>query len=75
VNGGLSPGALLKQADLALYRSKEAGRNTVRLYQPEMQVRAASRSVYEAQLPAALPNEERDPDDQSEVDGPGRIIG
>lgn len=75
VNGGLSPGALLKQADLALYRSKEAGRNTVRLYQPEMEVRAASRSAFEAQLPAASPNDERAPEDQAEVDGPGRIIG
>ena len=36
---------LLKQADLALYRAKDAGRNTIRFFNPAMQAAIDERSA------------------------------
>jgi diguanylate cyclase (GGDEF)-like protein/PAS domain S-box-containing protein len=41
---------LLKQADLALYRAKNSGRNTLRFFDPEMQSKATARATLEADL-------------------------
>lgn len=45
---------LLKQADLAMYRAKTAGRNTLRIFEPEMQVTATNRTRLEQDLHDAL---------------------
>ncbi len=45
---------LLKRADLAMYQSKGAGRNTVRFFDPEMQAAASERAGLEAALRTAL---------------------
>ena len=45
---------LLKQADLAMYKSKEAGRNTLRFFDPEMEIAVTQRAALEKNLRAAL---------------------
>ncbi|SDS13930.1 diguanylate cyclase/phosphodiesterase with PAS/PAC sensor(s) [Halopseudomonas xinjiangensis] len=51
---GESPDDLLKRADIALYRVKEAGRNGVAFFEQSMQVTASKRLVVENQLRRAL---------------------
>jgi diguanylate cyclase (GGDEF)-like protein len=51
---GESPDALLRNADVALYRAKEAGRNTFRLFEPAMQLQQRERSYLEQDLREAL---------------------
>lgn len=45
---------LLKQADLAMYQAKAAGRNTLRFYDPQMQAVVNSRVALEADIRRAL---------------------
>lgn len=45
---------LLKCADIAMYRAKGAGRNTVRFFDPEMQAAIEMRAALEADLYTAL---------------------
>jgi diguanylate cyclase (GGDEF)-like protein/PAS domain S-box-containing protein len=45
---------LLRQADLAMYRAKAAGRNTLCFYDPEMQSAVKARAALEAQLREGL---------------------
>ena len=46
----LSIDVLLKQAEMALYQAKGAGRNAIRFFKPEMQATVESRSAMEAAL-------------------------
>lgn len=66
---------LLKRADLAMYRAKEAGRNTLRFYDPEMQSAVAARSALEAGLREALQMGQFRLVYQPQVDSSGRVIG
>src|SRR3546814_13708343 len=45
---------LIRSADLALYRAKDAGRGTVRRYMPEMHREAEERRQLETELRSAL---------------------
>ncbi|HNG78411.1 MAG TPA: EAL domain-containing protein [Burkholderiaceae bacterium] len=45
---------LLKQADVALYQAKDAGRNTIRFFNPTMQADIDSRTAMEGALRQAL---------------------
>ncbi|PAJ75057.1 histidine kinase [Pseudoalteromonas sp. NBT06-2] len=47
---------LLKHADVAMYRSKELGRNSFQLYKPEMNARSLERMLMEKKLSKALKN-------------------
>ncbi|WP_340124577.1 sensor domain-containing protein, partial [Methylobacter svalbardensis] len=47
---------LLKQADIAMYAAKAAGRNTLRFFDPEMQATIMARASLEADLIQALKN-------------------
>ncbi len=47
---GIDPATLLKNADTALYRAKEAGRNTVQLYNQTMNLQATERLSLEHDL-------------------------
>jgi diguanylate cyclase (GGDEF)-like protein/PAS domain S-box-containing protein len=49
---------LLRRADLAMYQSKAAGRNTLRFFDPVMQAAASARAELEADLRLALQNQE-----------------
>jgi diguanylate cyclase (GGDEF)-like protein/PAS domain S-box-containing protein len=45
---------LMKQADLTMYKAKEAGRNTVRFFDPAMEVAVKARAALESDLRAAV---------------------
>jgi len=45
---------LLKQADMAMYQAKEAGRNTLRFYDPAMQTSLLARAQAEVELRVAI---------------------
>ncbi|WP_161599013.1 diguanylate cyclase domain-containing protein [Aidingimonas lacisalsi] len=45
---------VLKQADLALYRSKEAGRNCLHFYDPDLQAAITHQHAFEEELERAL---------------------
>jgi diguanylate cyclase (GGDEF)-like protein len=55
---GVDPIALLKAADLALYRAKTNGRGVFQFYEAEMDARLQERRVLELDLRNALANEE-----------------
>jgi diguanylate cyclase (GGDEF)-like protein len=46
--------SLMKQADLAMYKAKEAGRNRLRFFDPAMEVTVISRAALESDLRAAI---------------------
>ena len=47
-------GALMKYADLAMYRAKELGRNTYQFFTPAMNIQAARRLLQQEELATAL---------------------
>jgi len=53
---GLGPGDLLRQADIALYAAKAAGRGVFRFFSPELNARLRERKAIEARLRIALEN-------------------
>jgi diguanylate cyclase (GGDEF)-like protein/PAS domain S-box-containing protein len=59
---------LLKQADIAMYRAKECGRNRIQFYEPAMDARIAERSLIEKQLRHAMARGQLSLDYQPRVD-------
>jgi diguanylate cyclase (GGDEF)-like protein/PAS domain S-box-containing protein len=55
---GTDPESLVRNADTAMYRAKEQGRDTTRLYAPTMNTKALERLSLEGRLRQALPNDE-----------------
>ncbi|MBW8192051.1 EAL domain-containing protein [Neiella marina] len=53
-NGNLPKEDLLKQADMAMYKAKYAGRNGVQFFDPQMQVAVSSRATIISDLYAAI---------------------
>ena len=51
-----SIGELFKQADIAMYQAKQAGRNTLRFFDQDMQNTLTKRIAFEAELQKALEN-------------------
>lgn len=70
-----SPAEFLKQADLAMYQAKLAGKNTIRFFAAEMQERVNTRIKVEQDLRNALINEEFEVFYQTQVDVEGNCIG
>ncbi len=75
-NDGRDEQTLLKNADAAMYRAKEQGRNTFRFFTGELNVRAAERMTMEKHMRRALERGEFELHYQPQVDlNSGRIIG
>ncbi len=73
------PGAtvdeVLKQADLAMYRAKDAGRNTLRFFDPDMQAAVNQRALLEAEMHTGLRLGQFLLLYQPQVDRDGRVTG
>lgn len=70
-----SVGELLKQADLAMYQAKTAGRNTLRFFDPGMQAVVTARAGLETDLRSALAQEEFLLHFQPQMHQSGRCVG
>ena len=66
---------LLKQADLAMYQSKTAGRNTLCFFDPAMQSMVADRAALELDLREAVRHQQFTLYYQPQVIGDGRLTG
>ena len=66
---------LLKQADLAMYESKSAGRNTLRFFDPAMQALVAQRTALETELRYGLQRHELVLFYQPVVDANACVVG
>ena len=67
--------ALLKQAEMAMYRSKDQGRNMVYFFDPKLEVELASRATLIADLRCALRYREFEFLYQPQVDCEGTVEG
>jgi diguanylate cyclase (GGDEF)-like protein/PAS domain S-box-containing protein len=74
-DGADSPEALLCQAELALYKSKQSGRNTVRVFEDEMQSELDGRNWLEKALRDAIRDDVLTLHYQVQVDARERPIG
>ena len=65
---------LLKQADLAMYKAKDAGRNALRFFDPDMELVVMKRAALESDLRAALQEKQFLLHFQAQIAG-GRLTG
>jgi diguanylate cyclase (GGDEF)-like protein/PAS domain S-box-containing protein len=66
---------ILRQADTAMYRAKEEGKNTIRFFLPSMQLAAEERLSMQNDMRQALSRDELHLHFQPQVDAFGNIIG
>ncbi|MCX7277869.1 MAG: EAL domain-containing protein [Burkholderiales bacterium] len=71
----LGTGELLKQADLAMYQAKTAGRNAIRFFNPSMQAIVNARAQLELEMRQALAQQEYLLHYQPQFNAEGQIIG
>ncbi len=72
---GIRPADIMRSADIALYRAKDAGRHTARIFEPGMQREADARLELERGLRLALDEEQLVLHFQPQVDMAGRPVG
>jgi diguanylate cyclase (GGDEF)-like protein/PAS domain S-box-containing protein len=66
---------LMKRADLAMYRAKAVGHNSLRFFDPEMQAAVDARAALEADLRSGMQEGQFVVHYQPQVDGRGRLTG
>ena len=66
---------VLKRADLAMYEAKAVGRNTLRFFDPEMQIVVNTRAALETDFREAVKKSRFLLHYQAQVDGEGRLTG
>ena len=66
---------LMKQADMAMYKSKANGRNTVCLYDPSLETKVKARAQLERDMHVALETGQFFLHYQPQVSGSGQVIG
>jgi len=66
---------LLKRADIAMYQAKNAGRNTLRFYDPTMQAALEARAALESDLRVAIKENQFKLYYQVQVDHAGNVHG
>ncbi len=66
---------LLKQADIAMYQAKAAGRNTLRFFDPDMQAALAARADMETAMRQAIKSHQFVLHYQAQVHGQVGIVG
>jgi len=66
---------LLKQADIAMYQSKAAGRNAIRFFDPNMQEIITARVAMEKELRKAIEQQQFQLHYQIQVDSAGKPLG
>ncbi len=66
---------VLKQSDIAMYRAKQLGRNTIQFYLPSMQQTAKLRLDIENELREALNRNEMELYFQPQLQADGRLVG
>jgi diguanylate cyclase (GGDEF)-like protein/PAS domain S-box-containing protein len=66
---------LMKQADIAMYQAKKAGRDTLRFFDPEMQQAITRRVSLEGELRRALEQHQFQLHYQAQVDSARRTLG
>lgn len=72
---GMPPEALLRQAELAMYKSKNVGRNVVRFFEDAMQLELDRRTLLEEELREAIQQHQLALYYQVQVDAEGLPIG
>jgi diguanylate cyclase (GGDEF)-like protein/PAS domain S-box-containing protein len=72
---GDAPDVVLRQADIAMYKAKDAGRNAVRFFNPEMQLAVELHAALEADLRHAVPERQLRLHYQIQVDTDQRPMG
>ncbi len=72
---GITTEELLKQADLAMYQAKDAGRNTVRFFDPQMQMVVLERIALERELEDAIGLEQFVVHYQPQVNEANQVVG
>ncbi len=70
-----SADGLLKQADMSMYRAKEAGRNTFRFFNPAMEESVKARAELDVDLRLAVQDKQFVLHYQSQIADAGRLIG
>ena len=74
-SGTESVGDLLKQADIAMYQAKGAGRNALRFFDPGLQAAVTARAALEGDLRQAFIQREFFLQYQPQVDDAGQVTG
>ncbi len=66
---------LMKRADVAMYQAKDAGRNTLRFFDPDMQIVVENRVKLEGELRKGLESAQLILHYQPQIDGIGTVTG